>query len=500
MKTAVIYARYSCDNQTEQSIEGQLRVCNDYAKRNEILILDTYVDRAMSGTNDNRPSFQKMIADSNKKPWDYVIVYKLDRFSRNKYEATIHKKTLKDNGVKVLSAMENIPDSPEGIILEALLEGMNQYFSAELSQKVKRGMKETRLKGFWQGGTLLYGYKLDGRKIIVDEIQAEIVKFIFHQYDNGTYGSEISQNLTEKGIIYRGRSFEDKDIYRILRNEKYTGKYTKDDETIDNLYPKIISQELFDRVQKRIISNRHGRCNKKVKYLLKNKMKCGYCGQNIIGECGTSKTGKRNYYYKCHGRKNLKNGCSKTIERKELIENLIITEIIKEMKNQSIIEKIVKQLLIQQEKLSIMNCALLNLEREKKQIENSLNNLVLAIEKGIISNTTNNRLKELEKRQTEIDKQIITEQDKIAIKVNEEEIRAFFEDGLQLEPLMLLNYFVKEILLFNNEIHIIFNSPLNESPDNSQGFSFCKKIINKSTYVKKGSLLKEMSIQITMII
>ena len=150
MKTAVIYARYSCDNQTEQSIDGQLRVCEEYAQRNNILILNTYIDRAMTGTNDNRPDFQKMLKDSARKEWNYVLVYKLDRFSRNKYETAIHKKTLRDNGVKVLSAMENIPDTPEGIILESLLEGMNQYYSAELAQKVSRGMKETRRKGLYQ--------------------------------------------------------------------------------------------------------------------------------------------------------------------------------------------------------------------------------------------------------------------------------------------------------------------------------------------------------------
>lgn len=126
MKTAIIYARYSSDRQTEQSIEGQLRVCTEYAERNEITIVDTYVDRAMSGTTDNRPAFRKMLNDSAKKKWDFVIVYKLDRFSRNKYENAIHKKTLRDNGVKLLSAMENIPDTPEGIILESLLEGFEQ--------------------------------------------------------------------------------------------------------------------------------------------------------------------------------------------------------------------------------------------------------------------------------------------------------------------------------------------------------------------------------------
>ena len=130
MKTAVIYARYSSDNQTEQSIEGQLRYCQDYAERNGISILNTYIDRAMTGTNDNRSDFQQMIKDSESKEFEYVIVYKLDRFSRNKYETAKYKKLLKDNGVKLLSAMENIPDTPEGIILESLLEGMAEYYSA----------------------------------------------------------------------------------------------------------------------------------------------------------------------------------------------------------------------------------------------------------------------------------------------------------------------------------------------------------------------------------
>ena len=123
MKTAVIYCRYSSDSQTEQSIEGQLRVCNEYAKSNDIVILDTYIDRAMTGTNDNRPDFQRMIRDSAKRTFGYVLVYKFDRFSRNKYETAIHKKALKDNGVKVVSATEFVPDTPEGIIFESMLEG-----------------------------------------------------------------------------------------------------------------------------------------------------------------------------------------------------------------------------------------------------------------------------------------------------------------------------------------------------------------------------------------
>ena len=191
MKKAVIYARYSSDNQSEQSIEGQIRVCNEYAERNNIMIIDSYIDRAMSGTNDRRPEFQRMISDSSKKEWDYVIVYKLDRFSRDKYETVVHRKTLRDNGVKLMSAMENIPDSPEGIILEGLLESMNQYFSAELSQKTKRGMRENRIKGYSQGGKTLYGYRVENKKIVIDEEEAAVLRYMFERYDAGSYVKDI---------------------------------------------------------------------------------------------------------------------------------------------------------------------------------------------------------------------------------------------------------------------------------------------------------------------
>ena len=218
MKTAVIYARYSSDTQTEQSIEGQLRVCNEYAKNNDILILRTYIDRAMTGTNDNRPDFRQMIEDSKKHDFSIVLVYKFDRFSRNKYETTKHKKTLKDNGVKVVSATEYIPDSPEAIILESMIEGYAEYYSAELSQKVKRGMNETRQKGNFTGGTIIYGYKVENHKVVIDEEKAEVVRFIYDQYAQGVYVKDIIKTLTERGIFNRGKKFARNTVYNMLKN------------------------------------------------------------------------------------------------------------------------------------------------------------------------------------------------------------------------------------------------------------------------------------------
>lgn len=199
MKTGIIYARYSSERQTEQSIDGQLRICTEYAERNGIVIVDTYIDRATTGTNDNRNAFQKMLKDSNKQAWDIVLVYKLDRFSRNKYEMAMHRKTLRDNGIKLVSAMENIPDTPEGIILESLLEGMAEYYSAELSQKVRRGMNESRQKGNFTGGFVLYGYKVENKKVLIDEDKAEVIRFIYNQYAAGVYVKDIIADLTARG-------------------------------------------------------------------------------------------------------------------------------------------------------------------------------------------------------------------------------------------------------------------------------------------------------------
>ena len=258
MKTAVIYARFSSDRQTEQSIEGQVRVCNDYAERNDILIVSQYIDRATTGTNDNREAFQKMMKDSDKKAWDYVLVYKLDRFSRNKFEMAMHRKRLKDNGIKILSAMENIPDSPEGILLESLLEGMNQYYSEELSQKTRRGQRETRIKGLHCAGKLNYGYYTEKKKVFIHSEEGPVVKEIFERYAAGERGNEIAISFAERGILYRGKPFTAANIYVILHSEKYTGRYEIHGEVYDNIYPKIIDKELFERCKAKIDANRYG--------------------------------------------------------------------------------------------------------------------------------------------------------------------------------------------------------------------------------------------------
>ena len=500
MKTAVIYARYSCDNQTEQSIEGQLSVCEEYAKRNNILILDTYIDRAMTGTNDCRPDFQRMIKESAKRQWNYVLVYKLDRFSRDKYATAIHKKTLKDNGVKVLSAMENIPDTPEGIILESLLEGMNQYYSAELSQKVKRGMRETRKKGNYQGGGLPYGYKAENKKVVIDEPQAEVVKFMYEEYSKGVYVRDIINALTVKGVLYKGRPFAMNTVYGILKNDKYSGTYKHEEEIVENIYPRIVPQEIIDRVRAKIKSNVNGKRSIETVYLLRHKIKCGYCRQSIIAECGTGKSGKRKYYYKCHGRKNMRNGCKKAPIRKDIIENFIIQNIVAELSKPQTMTNIINGILKMQDEQLGKNSTLLILEKEYKQIENSLNNIMAAIERGIISVTTNKRLQELEIRQQELERLIAIEKSKSEIKLTEKEIRLYYETALKLEPMIMIEYLIKEIVLYDDKIEIYYNSPTRKSPDNSQGFILCDKIASIPEVVLYTSTFIKGNIRLVMLV
>lgn len=482
MKTAVIYARYSSDNQTEQSIEGQLRVCEEYAQKNNILILGTYIDRAMTGTNDNRPDFQRMIKDSNRREWNFVLVYKLDRFSRNKYEAAIHKKTLRDNGVKVLSAMENIPDTPEGIILESLLEGMNQYFSAELAQKVKRGMRETRLKGLYQGGWLPYGYKVIDRKIVADESCVETVRYIFSQYSVGVCVREIIDGLNKKGLLCKGKPFAMNTVYGILRNEKYTGIYRIGEDVLENMYPKMIDTDLFESVKAKLEKNKYGKNSIEVPYLLRRKIKCGYCGKSMIGECGTARNGETKRYYKCTGKKHF-NGCQKMQIRKEELEECVINAIIEQLSSPDVMNKIVNKLVQLQDTEETVSSALTMLLNEKHGVERSLANLVNAIENGIISNTTNNRLQELEKRQEELERQILMERSKRTVKMTESEIRRFYEQALKAEPKILINLLVKEIVLYDDKIEIYYNNPTNKSPDGSRGFLL---------YVGKSKIISEI--------
>ena len=253
-KSAVIYARYSSHNQREESIEGQIRECKRYAQINDVTIIAEYADRAISGKSDNRAEFQRMIRDAEKGRFGLVIVYKLDRFARNRYDSAMYKARLKKCGVKVVSATEQLSDSPEGIILEAMLEGMAEYYSANLSQNIKRGMMDNALKGLATGGGRCLGYYTGpDKKYYIDEAGASTVRMIYEMYDQGHTYAHIVETLNNQGRkTYKGAPFNKNSLGKILHNRRYIGDYVWGDIVQEGGMPQIVDRDLWERVQRKL--------------------------------------------------------------------------------------------------------------------------------------------------------------------------------------------------------------------------------------------------------
>ena len=291
--TAVIYARYSSDNQREESIEGQIRECTAYANRSGIRVVDTYIDRALSAKTDNRPQFQKMISDSSEGYFDAVLVWKLDRFARNRYDSAHYKNILKKNNVRVMSATETISQGAEGILLESMLEGMAEYYSAELSEKITRGLTENALKCKFNGGTRTIGYSINSeQRYEIDKDEAPLVLEAFKLYVSGKTMQEVTDIINEKGLrTARGQKLTLSVTQRMLQNRKYIGEYRYSGHVIESGIPQIVPKDLFERAQRTLVNNKKAPARHKASddYLLTTKIFCGDCGSLMVGEIGTGK-------------------------------------------------------------------------------------------------------------------------------------------------------------------------------------------------------------------
>lgn len=473
MKRAVIYARYSSERQTEQSIEGQLRVCNQFARDNDIVVVENYIDRATTGTNDSREAFQQMLKDSAARSWEYVIVYKGDRFARNRIESAINKKALRDNGVKVLSASENIPDTPEGIILESLLEGMAEYYSAELSQKVKRGLNESRQKKQFTGGFVMYGYDIVDKKYVVNEREAPIVVQIFEDYASGKSAKDIIHDLNARGLTNKqGKPFTLNTVYRMLRFERYTGIMRFGDEVFADTIPPIISKELWETVSAIVEANKRAPSRSKGygKYLLSGKLYCGVCGGQLTGEAGTSKNGSVYHYYKCYEKKKHTRPCTLPSIKKEIIENAVFSACCSVL-NSGFIPRIVdKAYKLHQESLA-ENITIINLKGDLEEKQKAINNIIKAIESGIFTETTKDRLTELESDVAKLKLLIDIELEKAQSALTKADymdfLNRFIEKQSDNEEFKeeVINLLVRQVVLFRDKIRITFNY----TPDGGKG-------------------------------
>ena len=461
MKTCVIYARYSSNNQTEQSIEGQIRVCREYAQRNNLAVAGTYIDRATTGTNDNREQFQKMLKDSDKKAWDYVLCYKLDQFSRNKYEMAIHRKHLKDNGVKILSAMENITETPEGVLLESLLEGMNQYYSEELSQKTKRGLHETRIKGNYMGGPINYGYKVvhettgeqTAAKVAINEEEAPILLHIFEAYAAGNRIPDIVRELDDKGVKNRGNPFTVNSIYFMLQQEKYTGTYTIHGEIFTHIYPAIIPKELYKIVRKRIDANKTGKHVIGVDYILMGKCFCGYCGRQLRSTAGTTTDGTILRYYRCPYSKKDVNCHNKSV-RKEVLEQIVIDALTNEITKPENIALITDNVFALYTAKFTDDSDLHRYEKELSATDKAIKNILTAIEEGIFTPSTKQRLTELEEKKVRLEQAVTVESAKEKNLLTKEDIERYITAAVKLSAKQMVELLVERIDVYADKICI----------------------------------------------
>ena len=461
--TAVIYARYSSDSQREESIEGQLRECTAYAEKNGITVLRHYIDRAFSAKTDNRPEFQHMVRDSGKRLFDVVIVWKLDRFARNRYDSARYKAQLKKNGVKVVSATEVISDGAEGIILESVLEGYAEYYSADLAEKVVRGMTENALKAKYNGGTMPLGYVIDDdQHFQLDPNTAPFVLEAFKKYDEGATLTEIRDWLNEKGVTStRGYKISYNTVQHLLSNRRYIGEFRFRDIVTPGGIPAIVPQDLFDKVQERLAKNKKAPARHKAEedYLLTTKLYCGYCGAYMCGESGTSRAGVVHRYYKCVTVKKKRGECHKKPVKKDWIEDLVVRNTMGMITNDEMIEAIISQSLELQER---ENAALPYYEQQLRETDAAIENLLNAIQQGILTKSTKTRLEQLEATKEELEYNISVER-LVKPRLTYDHLYRYLIrfrtlDMKKLEHRkMLIDTFVNAVYLFDDKVVITFN-------------------------------------------
>lgn len=461
---AVIYARYSSDSQREESIEGQLRECGDYAERNGMTVVGSYIDRALSAKTADRPEFQRMIKDSAKGLFEIVLVWKLDRFSRDRYDSAHYKHILKKNGVKVVSAKEHISDGPEGIILESMLEGYAEFYSAELSEKIHRGQKENALKGKNNGGGIPLGYLLDKQtqKLVVNPETAPLVVEIFERYSEGATVRSIIEDFNSRGLTTkRGKPFNTNSFNALLKNRKYIGEYSYQDVVIPGGVPAIVPEDLFYRVQQRMEKNKRAPAHTKAKeseFLLTTKLFCGKCERMMVGESGKSHTGAMHYYYKC-GNAKRKKGCDKKAVKKDWIERAVVRLTIERVLNEEKINRIIDALLAMQEREDVTIPAL---RRQLAETEKGIENMLNAIQQGIFTASTKQRLEELEKQKEELSLSITTAELQKP-KLTREYMEHWFSQFRYGDPndrefqKRLIDTFVNAVFVYDDKLVLTYN-------------------------------------------
>ena len=463
---AVIYARFSSHSQTEQSIEGQLHDCYAYAKRYDINIVGEYIDRAISGTTDDRPDFQRMIADAAKKQFERIIVWKLDRFARNRYDSALYKHKLKQYGVRVISAMENVGEGDESILLEALLEASAEYYSLDLKKKIKRGQRESIAKGRWCVGAVPYGYKLVDGKMVPDAIKAPIIKYVFAEYAKGTPMRDIIKELDRRDVrSARGGKLTHTTFSRALVNPTYIGKPKFNGQVVEGVAEPLIDVETFEKVQRVVRANALApAANKaKVNYMLQGKLFCGNCGSHMIGESGRGRHGSMYYYYTCAARKK-RHACIKKNEKKDFIEWYVVERTIRYVLDPARVNEIAKAIVTAYDK-EFSDSKIDEYARAIKQYEHELDKLVDALISApkVAHKRIYDKMESLEAQKASMEVELTKLRIASEIRLTEPEVRAWlksyctgdlFDDDFRQN---IIDTFVNCVYLYDDRMVVFYN-------------------------------------------
>lgn len=494
MSRAVVYARFSSDNQRDESIDAQLRAINEYADKNNIKIVNQFIDRAKSATSDKRPEFQNMIkfCEADTTGISMVIVHKLDRFSRDKYDSAMYKQKLKVKGIRVVSVLENLDNSPESLILESVIEGMAQYYSANLAREVAKGQRENGLRAMHNGGDAPLGYDVtNNKRYAINKEEAQAVKIIFDMYINGYSYSNIIDKLNDLGYkTKRGNKFGKNSLYGILSNEKYTGVYVfnktqrkgvngkrnghkqkSEDEIIkvEGGMPQIISKEVFLEAQEMMQKRKKtpGSHKATTLYILTGLIKCE-CGYAMQGNKRKDKYGNDYISYRCGCRKQKRDCNNKEIKR-DYLEEFVLTELEKHVLNDEAIPALSKALNEKLRSKSNNNQEMLdNLKNKLEKINKEIENILNAIMNGIVNSMLKDKLDELEQVKLNLELKInelsIERNSEESVNITEDQIRSMFgqfKDFVLTRNLpeckKFISDYVKEVIVYRDRIEVIFN-------------------------------------------
>lgn len=466
--TAVIYARYSSDNQRDASIEQQEKECRKYAAQMGYEVIRVYEDYALTGKTDKRPKFLQMIKDSARQDFKYVIIYSIDRFSRNKYDSAIYKHKLKENGIRVLSAMEHITDDPTGQLMESILEGFAQYYSDELSQKINRGLTYNAENGIVNGAVPL-GYRRgkDGHAIVIEE-EAAVIREIFERVRSGDRMIRIAEELNRRGLKTRtGSEWNRSSFNRILSNERYIGVYQYKGIRIEGGFPAIIDRQLFDEVQVKIKTKDRARGSSMRRkasdetYLLTGKLYCGECGSPMSGISGKSNGVTPFYYYTCT-KKKYEHGCKKQNVRRELVEKAVTYHLQRLLQDDDFMDWLADKTM--EHLLSERDTAELDACKEKlKEATVAKSNIMKAIEAGIFTTTTKERLEELEEIEREMNGKIGLIERNLEISITKDDIISWLEmlrdgnvDDRNYQEMMIDAFLIRAYLYDDGHLKLMF--------------------------------------------